>query len=253
MPSTSAGCASSSSTRADEMLRMDHEDALRRLRPPSPRSGSRRCSPPTCRTRSPASPPPTSVTPSGSRSPRPPPPWRTPSSSTPSCSFRFKVEALASRPVRPGARRRPVFVRTRSTAEEVATALPPAACVPPPSPETSPKRNGSGSSSGSAMARSTCSWPPTWPPGAPRTWNASDSSSTSTYPGRRGLRAPHRSRTGRAGRKGKALAFFTPKEMSRLRTIERATHTQAHRGDGPLASGRGGPPHPAGPAHPPRG
>lgn len=33
-------------------------------------------------------------------------------------------------------------------------------------------------------------------------------------------------RTGRAGRKGKALTFFTPKEHDRLRTIERLTHTQ---------------------------
>jgi len=33
-------------------------------------------------------------------------------------------------------------------------------------------------------------------------------------------------RTGRAGRKGRALTFFTPKEHDRLRTIERLTHTQ---------------------------
>lgn len=33
-------------------------------------------------------------------------------------------------------------------------------------------------------------------------------------------------RTGRAGRKGKALTFFTPKEMSRLRNIERTTSTR---------------------------
>jgi len=33
-------------------------------------------------------------------------------------------------------------------------------------------------------------------------------------------------RTGRAGRKGKALTFFTPREYDRLRTIERLTHTQ---------------------------
>jgi len=33
-------------------------------------------------------------------------------------------------------------------------------------------------------------------------------------------------RTGRAGRKGKALTFFTPKEFDRLRNIERLTHTK---------------------------
>ena len=139
--------------------------------------------------------------------------------------FRFKVEALARVLSVWREEAALVFVRTRSTAEEVATAL-------------ATRGVRASSISGDVAQAERERLIERLRHGALDVLVATDVAARGLDVERIGLVVNfdvpreaeayvHRiGRTGRAGRKGKALTFFTPKEMSRLRTIERATHTK---------------------------
>lgn len=139
--------------------------------------------------------------------------------------FRFKVEALARVLSVWREEAALVFVRTRSTAEEVAT-------------ELATRGVRASSISGDVAQNERERLIERLRHGALDVLVATDVAARGLDVERIGLVVNfdvpreaeayvHRiGRTGRAGRKGKALAFFTPKEMSRLRTIERATHTK---------------------------
>ena len=135
----------------------------------------------------------------------------------------------------PRATRRSCSSAPRTRATRSAPTSSPAASRPPRSTATCRRRSASGSSAGCATADSTCWSPPTSRP-AGSTSTGSTWSSTST---RRA--SPSRTCTASAApagpaAAGEALTFFTPKEIGRLRAIERATRNTLERSLPPTAA-----------------